>query len=81
MTQETMKRHLLTVLFVCCSVASTSAAQNLTENLQKSADVLVLHKIRVGADQVGNLAYLNLHSGPVLTAWPGSAIDNLWRKT
>lgn len=61
---------LLGLLIACAGITSNLQAQELTENLEKSADVLVLHKIRVGADQVGNLAFLNLETREVVFRIP-----------
>lgn len=57
---------LIAVLFICGITAWTAQAQDAA----LTADLLVLHKIKTGADQPGDIAYVNLASGQVVARVP-----------
>jgi hypothetical protein len=57
-----MAQRVLAVLLLSFSAVACAAAQ--------TADVLVVNKIRSGANLPGNLAFLNLASGQVVAHVP-----------
>ncbi len=65
MSHRTSAWCLLAVLTSCWCAASAQ-----TPDASLTADLVVLHKVRVGADQPGDLAFLNLESGKVVARVP-----------